>query len=145
MNMVSYGTLDDILADREVRDRVHFLKEEQSRYIETLSRCSRADQNVIITDVRDLDYVPNGDKFLVYTLFPDQNVSLNVFNKRKTDLTVISGGYSIFNRTCEAHIGELMQRYGGGGHRAAGSCRVRKDESESVLSEIVEHLKTGVN
>jgi nanoRNase/pAp phosphatase (c-di-AMP/oligoRNAs hydrolase) len=35
-----------------------------------------------------------------------------------------------------------MLRYGGGGHLAAGTCQVPHEDSERVLAEIVEALRT---
>jgi hypothetical protein len=130
-----------ILRDPEVRGRVEFLKEEQENYIGTISKYTRVDENIIITDIRLVDYLPSGDKFLVYTLFPNQNVSLKIFNKRHTDDTVISGGYNIINRTCKTHIGDLMHCFGGGGHKAAGSCRIRREDADDVLNTIIVKLR----
>ena len=141
LTQVGEQPLAAILADDEVKNRIAFLQAEHETYLGAVKRHSRTDANLIITDFREVEYVPNGDKFLVYTLFPEQNVSMNVFNKRKTDFTVISCGYSIFNRTCEAHIGELMQQYGGGGHRAAGSCRVNQSDADFIMTEIKNSLK----
>jgi len=141
MNQVGSRSPEEILQDPEVLGRIAFLQEEQSEYIGTISRYTRVDENIIITDIRSVDYLPNGDKFLVYTLYPDQNVSLKVFNKRHTEDTVISGGYNIFNRTCKTHIGDLMHCFGGGGHKAAGSCRIKRDDADDVLNNIIAKLR----
>jgi len=141
MNLVGMRPPQEILSDPEVQTRIAFLQEEQKLYIDAIRQCTKTDENIIITDIREMDYLPNGDKFLVYTLYPQQNVSLKVFNRRHTEETVISGGYNIFNRTCTTHIGDLMQNFGGGGHRAAGSCRIKKNEADTVLDHIVAHLR----
>lgn len=145
LNYICQFPLTLVLEDREVKKRIEFLVEEHQTYLDAITQYSHSNGNVIITDFRDVEYIPNGDKFLVYTLFPKQNVSLKVFNKRKTDDTVISCGYSIFNRTCDKHIGELMQKYGGGGHRAAGSCRVKQKEADQILSNLIDGLRDKAN
>jgi nanoRNase/pAp phosphatase (c-di-AMP/oligoRNAs hydrolase) len=141
LSQIGSSSPEEILKDPEVLSRVKFLKEEQEKYIGTISKYTRIDENIIITDIRTVECFPNGDKFLVYTLYPNQNVSLKVFNKRHTEDTVISCGYNIFNRTCKTHIGDLMQCFGGGGHKAAGSCRIKSNDADMVLNTIISKLR----
>ncbi|UTW70505.1 hypothetical protein KHA80_09075 [Anaerobacillus sp. HL2] len=35
---------------------------------------TKTDGNVIITDVRDVKSIYHGNRFLIYALFPDQNI-----------------------------------------------------------------------
>ena len=86
---------------------------------------SRLDGNVVFTDFRDESPLPVGNRFLVYTLFPQANISLRVHWGPSREHVAAAVGHSIFNRTSRTNVGELMSRYGGGGHRGAGTCLLR--------------------
>jgi nanoRNase/pAp phosphatase (c-di-AMP/oligoRNAs hydrolase) len=75
---------------------------------------------------------------LVFTLFPQSNIQVKVADdKQREQSTSISVGYNIFNTTSKINVGELLQRYGGGGHRVVGSCRVPNDKAEQAIKEIL--------
>ena len=82
---------------------------------------SRMDGNVVFSDFRDVTPTPVGNRFLVYTLYPLANISLRVHRAPSPENVAAVAGHSIFNRTSRTNVGELMSRYGGGGHRGAGT------------------------
>ena len=77
---------------------------------------------------------------MVYTLFPEQNISIHILYAKDKDKVVFSTGKSITNKTSKTNIGELMLQYGGGGHENAGACQIYKEESEKVLKELIEKI-----
>jgi nanoRNase/pAp phosphatase (c-di-AMP/oligoRNAs hydrolase) len=85
--------------------------------------------------------MPAGNRFLIYTMFPQANIQVRVFDGRKGEFVVCAVGHSIFNRTSKTDVGNLMARYGGGGHRGAGTCQLPNAHAEAKIREIVEQIK----
>jgi nanoRNase/pAp phosphatase (c-di-AMP/oligoRNAs hydrolase) len=98
---------------------------------------------VVVTDLREVDRVPAGNRFLIYTLFPQSNVSVRVHWGPTRDSVVAAVGHSIFNRTCKTSVGELMSSYGGGGHRGAGTCVLPLDKAADALDAILMELQAN--
>ena len=141
MELAKNKNADDVLKDPQVQDRVSRLRSEEAEFMKSLKDSSRAEGNVVITDFRGKDNLPHGNRFLIYTLFPEQNVSVRVadgFNKKFVSIQV---GHSILNRTCKTNVGELLIEHGGGGHFGAGTCQPSSEEATDVLNSIVNVLK----
>ena len=134
-------SIDDLMARPEVRERVARIREQDQRFRDATLARSRLDGNVVLTDFRREDPVPVGNRFLVYTLFPQANVSVRVHGGPDRTDVAVTVGHSIFNRTCRTNIGLLMSGYGGGGHRGAGTCLIPEAGAEAVIAEIVAALK----
>ena len=77
---------------------------------------------------------------MVYTLFPEQNISIHIFYAKDKDKAVFSTGKSIINKSSNTNVGELMLKYNGGGHRAAGGCQIDTDKAEVVLEELITQI-----
>jgi len=134
-------SLSTIFLSDEVQKRIEHVRSEHIQFLDALRECSHVEDNVIITDSRKLTYFPNGNRFLIYTIYPRQNVSVSIFNKRGTDQSVIVCGHNIFNRTCNKDIGRLMARYGGSGRFSAGSCRVPREQADRIMDEVINALR----
>lgn len=125
----------------EVKSRIDKLRAGQKEFKKALEEHAKRDGNVIVTDWRDVRPIPAGNRFLVFTLFPEANVEVRIFPHKESGLTVISVGHSIFNRTCGVNIGKLLMEFGGGGHRGAGTCQVPNEKTDEVLGKILPRLK----
>ena len=136
-------SIEEVLAQPEVRERVDRMRNESAEFRRLLERNSFRLNNVVITDLREIDRLPAGNRFLVYTLFPEANVSLRVHWGPRRDRVVAAVGHSIFNRTCNTSVGELMSRYGGGGHRGAGTCILPLDHAADAIDEILFELQAN--
>lgn len=134
--------IGEILAQRDVRERVEHYFALQERFREMLLARARREGNVLVLDLRGQDPIHPGNRFLMYALFPEPDVSIQVTPGKKDKNTVFSVGHSILNRTCEADVGALMLRYGGGGHREAGTCQVQNGDADRVLGELIAALRT---
>ena len=99
------------------------------------------EKNVIITDLRGLRDLPPGNRFLIYTMFPDANIQVRIFDGRGGEFTVCAVGHSIFNRTSKTDVGQLMDKYGGGGHKGAGTCQLPNAHAEAKIRDIIEAIK----
>lgn len=132
---------DAVLADPDVKERVDRYFAQQEEFEKITRAHSRVDGNVIVTDLRGTGNPPSGNRFLVYTMYPEANIQVRIFDGRKGEFVVCAVGHSIFNRTSNTDVGKLMDRYGGGGHRGAGTCQLPLADAETKLAEIVEQIK----
>ncbi len=131
--------LGNMLNDAEVKRRCQQILDEQEQLRKLLLEHSTLKSNVIYVDLRGVDKVPDGNRFLIFTLFAAGNIQVKVTDdSQRANTTAISVGYNIFNPTSKVNVGELLQRYGGGGHKVVGSCRVPNDKAEQAIKEIVE-------
>lgn len=136
-------SIGEVLAQPEVRERIERIRGDQTLFKELLSRNSFQLNNVVVTDLREIERLPAGNRFLVYSLFPDANVSLRVHWGPRHDSVIAAVGHSIFNRTCNTSVGELMSKYGGGGHRGAGTCKLPLDRAADAIDEILFELQAN--
>ncbi len=133
--------IDEILQISEVKLMTDRLLAEERNFREALQQHSRLDGNVVITDFRGLPNVPPGNRFAIYTLFPQANVSARFWDGKDGVISTVSLGHSIFNRTCQTNVGKLLAEYGGGGHKGAGTAQLPKAEAEPKFQEIIRRLK----
>jgi nanoRNase/pAp phosphatase (c-di-AMP/oligoRNAs hydrolase) len=102
---------------------------------------ARVEGNAIYVDLRDLGTIYAGNRFLLYTLYPEQNISVWVVDGKKRVNTVITVGYSIIKRTATVDVGHLMLKYGGGGHKAVGTCQIPFEDTDKIIREILDAVK----
>jgi len=133
--------IEEILEMSDVKERVDVYFEQQQYFIEMVEKYSRVEGNAVYVDLRDIETIYAGNRFLLYTLFPKQNISVWVVDGKKRINTVITVGYSIINKTSAVDVGSLMLKYGGGGHKTVGTCQVTYDDTDRVLREIVAAVK----
>ncbi|MGR0186449.1 exopolyphosphatase [Azospirillum aestuarii] len=136
----SHG-IDEILALPDVKERVDLYTEHEAKFSDQLARCSTIRGNVVIIDLRREETIFAGNRFMIYAMYPESNVSIHVLWGLKQQNTVLACGKSIINRSSKTNIGPLMLEYGGGGHEAAGTCQVDNDKAEAVLEEIVGRMR----
>ncbi|MCW2245991.1 nanoRNase/pAp phosphatase (c-di-AMP/oligoRNAs hydrolase) [Azospirillum fermentarium] len=144
MHLIDYcrqHSIDEILALPDVKERVDLFTQHQHRFIDQLDRCTRVMGNVAVLDLRNEDTIWAGNRFMIYALHPQCNVSIHVLWGLKQQNTVLACGKSIINRSSNTNIGALMLEYGGGGHHAAGTCQVPNDEAEAALAAIVARMQ----
>lgn len=134
--------IDDILFHPQVRERTQRLEEEDIGLHTALQEHSTVQGNVVLTDFRPLERIPAGNRFLVYALFPNVNVSARVQWGPKKAFAMLTLGHSILQRTCKTNVGELAARYGGGGHQGAGSIKLVED-ADYQISMIMAELQAN--
>lgn len=135
--------IEQILQTPDVQERVKRYVEQNDLFKAMISQYTRTDGNVIITDLRGVDPIYSGNRFLIYSLYPDQNISVWLIDGRNKQNCVYAVGRSIINRSSKTDVGSLMLKYGGGGHKAVGTCQVENEDADSVLQELVETLKAA--
>jgi nanoRNase/pAp phosphatase (c-di-AMP/oligoRNAs hydrolase) len=132
--------IEEIMQLDDLRERVHLYNEHKEPFINMMKDNSWSEGAAVVTDLRNMEETFVGNRHVVYALFPDQNVSVRVFDGREKQFCVFSVGYSILNRTATVDVGKLMLKFGGGGHRRVGTCQVPYADSDRILKEIIEEI-----
>ena len=132
-------SVDEILALPEVKRLTERLKADDHRFREALLKHSRVAGNLVITDLRGMA-VPAGNRYLIYTLFPQVNLSVRLYDGQP-GYSSIAVGHSLFNRTSTVNVGKLLAEYGGGGHVGAGTAQFPAAEADAKFNEIIARLK----
>ncbi len=135
-------SVDEILELPDVRERVDIYEEHKPKATEQIRRCTEVVRNLGILDLRGEETIYATNRFLIYALFPEINISAHVMWGLNRQNTVFAVGKSIVNRTSRTNIGELMLSYGGGGHENAGTCQVANKDAKRVRDELIEKITT---
>ena len=134
-------TVEEILEIEDVQERVMRYFDQQDMFVKMIKENSRVEQNIVITDLKNQKTIYSGNRFIVYALYPDQNVDIRVMWGRDQKNVVFACGHSVLNKTCKTNIGNLMLQHGGGGHQMVGTCQVPTETWEDSLASIVEEMK----
>jgi nanoRNase/pAp phosphatase (c-di-AMP/oligoRNAs hydrolase) len=140
MDLIDYcknHTIDQIMQLPDVVERVELYNEQAEMFRDQVKRCATVHKNLVVLDLRNEEVIHAGNRFMIYALFPDCNISIHVMWGREKQNTVFATGKSIFDRGSKTNVGELMLKYGGGGHQAAGTCQVDNDKAEATLQELI--------
>jgi nanoRNase/pAp phosphatase (c-di-AMP/oligoRNAs hydrolase) len=132
--------IDEILETPDVKERVELYREHEDRAVEQIQRCADVHGNLVVLDLRDEEVIHPTNRFMVYAIFAEQNISIHAMWGLKQQNTVFATGKSIVNRTSKTNVGALMLEYGGGGHEAAGTCQVANDDAPRVLAELIQRI-----
>ena len=135
--------MSQVMNDPEVSRRCRQVVTTNIAYEEALRAHTQLVGHVSITDFRDLDSPPNGNRFLVYSLFPDCTVNVKIIYD-KNNLASIKVGHSILNRNCRVNVGKMLSAFEGGGHPGAGACRFAREKAPDYLERIVGILKKNI-
>lgn len=130
-------SIEEILQLPDVVERVELYNEQAPLFKEQLKRCSRVHDNLVVLDLRNEEIIYSGNRFMIYALFPDTNISIHVLWGLKQQNTVFAIGKSILNRSSNTHVGELCLTYGGGGHANAGTCQVANDMAKDAQEDLI--------
>jgi nanoRNase/pAp phosphatase (c-di-AMP/oligoRNAs hydrolase) len=143
MELIDYcleHNIDDILKLPDVKERVDLYFEQAQLFKDQLRRIAKLHGKVIVLDLRNEEVIHAGNRFMVYALYPEAQISVHVawgFQKQNTAVMI---GKSIVNKASDVDIGELCLKYGGGGHRNAGTCQLENDVVDKELPNIIEAL-----
>lgn len=143
MDLIDYcadHNIDQIIELPDVKERVELYFEQESKFKDQIKRCSTVHGNLVVLDLREEETIFAGNRFMIYALYPECNISIHVLWGLKQQNTVFATGKSIFDRSSKTNVGELMLEHGGGGHQAAGTCQVGNDEAASVLQGLIERI-----
>ncbi len=134
-------SIDEILELPDVRERAISYKEQNGLYFSFIKEHSVIKGEAILIDLRGLKEIPVGNRFIEYTIFPEQNISVRIIDGRN-DTCAISIGKSIINRSSNIDVGSICLKYGGGGHKAVGTCQVDYKKVDETIVEILEAINS---
>ncbi|MBX9940411.1 MAG: exopolyphosphatase [Candidatus Obscuribacterales bacterium] len=140
MDLIDYckdHDIDDIMKMPDVMERVELYNEQSELFKAQIKRCATVEKNLIILNLKNEETIYAGNRFMIYALYPDTNISMHVLWGLKQQNTVFAIGKSIVNRSSKTKIGELCLKYGGGGHDNAGTCQVDNAVADEVMQELV--------
>jgi nanoRNase/pAp phosphatase (c-di-AMP/oligoRNAs hydrolase) len=140
IDMITEKSIDEILRTPDVAERVGLYREHADAAIDQVARCGEVHDNLVVLDFRDEDPIFATNRFIVYALWPQCNVSIHTLWGRQNQNVVFATGKSILNRTSRTDVGALMLEYGGGGHHAAGTCQVLREDADRVLRELIARI-----
>ncbi len=143
MDLIRYcrdHTIAQILQLPDVVERVQLYQEHAARSREQIQRCATVHRNLVVLDLRHEETIWAANRFMIYALFPQCNISIHVMWGVQKQNTVFATGKSILDRSSKTHVGELMLAHGGGGHAAAGTCQVANDQAESTLQTLITRI-----
>ena len=143
MDLIKYcrdHSIDDILKLPDVKERVDMYLEHAVLAEEQIQRCATVYKNLVVLDLRNEETIFATNRFLIYALFPQTNISIHVMWGVQKQNTVFATGKSILDRSSKTNIGELMLKYGGGGHHAAGTCQVANEQAGATLKELIAQI-----
>lgn len=146
MDLIDYclnHSIKEVLALPDVKERVDLYFEHEERFKEMLRENSTVRDNILVVNLMDQDPIYPGNRFMKYALYPECTVSIQVVWGRQKQNVVFLVGKSIFDRSSEADIGEVMLNHGGGGHKAAGTCPCDPNRVEETLEEVIQELKAS--
>lgn len=133
-------TTDEILALPDVKERIEIYFEQAQKFKEMVTKYTRVEGNVIISDLRGVEPIYSGNRFMIYSMYPEQNISVWIVNRKGGIGCSAAVGYSILNRTSNVDVGSLMLKYNGGGHKAVGTCQFTDDNMATDLPKMIKEL-----
>jgi nanoRNase/pAp phosphatase (c-di-AMP/oligoRNAs hydrolase) len=143
MDLIDYcknHSIAQIMTLPDVKERVDLYFEQEEKFKEQIKRCATVHRNLVVLDLRNEEIIHAGNRFMIYALFPEANISIHVLWGLKNQNTVFATGKSILDRSSKTNVGDLMLQYGGGGHQAAGTCQVDNDKAGQVLQELIARI-----
>lgn len=143
MELIDYcknHSIEEILALPDVNERVELYREQAALFYDQVERCTTVHGNLAVLDLRSETTIFAGNRFLIYALFMECNISIHILWGLNQQNTVFAVGKSILNRTSNTNIGELMLEYGGGGHANAGTCQVDNSLAKNVLETLMSRI-----
>jgi nanoRNase/pAp phosphatase (c-di-AMP/oligoRNAs hydrolase) len=143
MELIDYcrnHSIEEILQLPDVKERSDLYFEHQDKFNQQLKDCTKVYNSLVVLDLRNEETIYAGNRFTIYALYPNCNISMHVLWGLKQQNTVFAVGKSILNRSSKLNIGALMLEYGGGGHANAGTCQVENDNAEQVKQALIDRM-----
>jgi c-di-AMP phosphodiesterase-like protein len=133
--------IEQVMRLPEVHQRCQQILSLNQRFKEILIAYTSVQKHVAVSDFRPVSDLPDGNRFLVYSLFPETSVSVKIryWDDTRTKLS-IGVGHSIFNRTCRVNVGQMLTQFEGGGHHGAGGCSFDANKADQYIKGILEIL-----
>lgn len=133
-------TIDEILKLPDIVERIELYREQTKLFIEMIKKYTKVIDQVIITDLRKVEPIYTGNRFIIYCLYPKQNISIWIVSGKGGEGCSAAVGHSIINRTSKVDVGHLMLEYGGGGHKVVGTCQFPNEAMDVKIQLLIEDI-----
>ncbi len=133
-------SIDQILEIPDIKERIELYNEQKLLFIDMVKSHTRVVDEVIISDLRGLETIYAGNRFLIYSLYPMQNLSVWIVSGRGGEGCSAAVGYSVLNKSAKLNVGEMMLKYGGGGHRVVGTCQFSNSDMDLKLKHLLDDI-----
>ncbi len=133
-------SIEEILALPDVKERVDLYEEQTALFKEMVESHTEVRGPVIVSDLRGLETIYTGNRFMIYSLYPEQNISAWIVSGRGGQGCSVAVGHSVLNRTSPVNVGALMLKYGGGGHDVVGTCQFADDVMNEQVPQLLDEL-----
>ncbi len=144
MELIDYcrnHTIEEIISLPDVLERVELYFEHAQKFSQQVLSCASVYDNLVLLDLRDQETIYAGNRFMIYALFPQCNISIHLMWGFERQNSVFAIGKSILDRSSKTNVGELCLRFGGGGHMAAGTCQVANNQADETRAALVKQIK----
>ena len=110
MELITYCTnhsIEEVLALPDVKERVDLYFEQQELFKQQLKDTVVIHDKVAVIDLRPLETIYAGNRFMVYAMWPEVEMSVHVAWGFKKQNTAVMIGKSIINKAGTLDIGQL--------------------------------------
>lgn len=133
-------TIEEIMEIPDIKERIQLYHEQTEKFIEMVKEHTIVRGNTIISDLRGLETIYAGNRFIIYSLYPQQNLSVWIVSGKGGQGCSCAVGYSVLNKTCQVDVGSVMLKYGGGGHKVVGTCQFDNETMDERIKQLVDEL-----
>lgn len=132
--------IDEIMELPDIKERVILYNEQAELFTKMLKEHTKTIDEIIISDLRGVDTIYAGNRFMIYSLYPQQNISLWIVSGKGGIGCSVAVGHSVLNRTSKVDVGAVMLRFGGGGHHVVGTCQFDGDTMEEKIPQLIDEI-----
>ncbi|MDR0464476.1 MAG: exopolyphosphatase [Treponema sp.] len=132
--------ISEILRMPDVKERLDLYLQQTELFIRMVKSHVVIIGNIIKVDLRNVDTIYAGNRFMLYTLYPEKNISMWIIDGRNKMNVAVTVGHSIINRSSNVDVGSMLLGYGGGGHKKVGTCQVANEDANRIIGEIIEKI-----
>jgi len=133
-------SINEIMDMPDVKERLDLYYQQKDLFVDMVKSHARVSGSVIVVDLRDVETIYAGNRFIIYTLYPEQNISVWIVDGRNKANIAITIGHSIINRSSNVDVGSMLLYYGGGGHKQVGTCQVSCEDADRIISEVMQKI-----
>ncbi len=133
-------TIEEIMDIEDVKERAELYFDQTEKFKEMVAKHTTVIDDVIISDLRGLETIYTGNRFMIYSLYPEANLSVWIVSGRGGKGCSAAVGHSVLNRTAKLNVGSLMLKYGGGGHPKVGTCQFDENSTDADLQKLLDEI-----